>query len=165
MYSHNQLVQRALESLESKPALNLSQVANRLKIDRHTLQRAFNEKGLNFARLRRAALLAAIAMARAEPVPLSVKEIAVRVGFPSAGALSQFLRRHDKRGGGQKVPIRRILFPNISEKVLMRTQRPTMIASGASHEAKNRVDHQSRGNRPRGLLGGRVRALGPGALA
>lgn len=67
MYAHDQLVRNARESLEKEPTLSLSRVAARLKLDRHTLHRAMRESGVDFPRMRRTALLAAIAKARAEP--------------------------------------------------------------------------------------------------
>ncbi len=93
--------------LESSPRLSLGAVARRLGVDRHTVERALKAEGMQFRDLQRELTLRAAARLRADGLPRSLKLAADQLGFPSAGALAQFLRRHADlrdlwRGGGGK---------------------------------------------------------------
>lgn len=79
--------------LSSKPELSLSYISKELRIERHTVEKAVRTtRGVSFRQYRQGLLLTA-ALRFLEIPNLSVKEIAVALGYNHSRDFSRFVRR------------------------------------------------------------------------
>ena len=104
-YSGQVIRERTLALLQSAPRLPLAAVARRMGLDRHTVERALKAGGARFRDLQRDCTLRLATRLLSGDPPMSLKLVAYKLGFPSPGALTQFLRRNAApgrvlRGGG-----------------------------------------------------------------
>lgn len=86
--------QRAEEILSAAPRMRIADLARRLDIERHTLQRALRGGGQTYRELQQRMTLAAVHRLRAADSPRTAKSVAYELGFSSPVALAHFLRRH-----------------------------------------------------------------------
>ncbi len=93
MYEASQLLAALEDVLGSRPRVALGDAARILGVDRHTLERACARDGKTFRDYRRDAILAAATNLLLITPPLSVKEVAFRLGFESLGAFTNFVTR------------------------------------------------------------------------
>ncbi|MGH9482759.1 MAG: hypothetical protein ACRD1L_11785 [Terriglobales bacterium] len=107
-YDPARVLQLALECLDQNPHLTASGIAKLLGVDRGTLARTLRERG-GFRRLRRELILKRISMVRSTRPPVTLKSLAGELGFPSAAALSQWLRRTNSGRTPHQQDLRRIV--------------------------------------------------------
>lgn len=93
MYPRGDIAALVLTHLRDAPNKGVSEIAKELGLERHTLSRMLAEAGQSMAALRQACWSERLRSALAE-APESVKELAYAAGFPSPGAMQQFMRRH-----------------------------------------------------------------------
>lgn len=99
MYHYDGIVLALKDALRSKPARHLGHIAQQLQVNRRTLTRALKSKGLDFSHLRAELIVQSARTLLLSRPPLSRKEIAHLLGFPSLGAFSHFLKRHSVKRG------------------------------------------------------------------
>jgi len=93
-YSGQVIRERTLAILQAAPRLPLAAVARRMGLDRHTVERALKAGGVSFRDLQRDCTLRLATRLLSGDPPMSLQLVAYQLGFPSPGALTQFLRRN-----------------------------------------------------------------------
>ena len=91
-YDRAQLVAEIKRELTNRPAEQLSEIARRLSVDRHTLARALKDVGLTFRVVRAVAIRRALACARSGPRPMIQKELGAALGFRSRRSVRKWNR-------------------------------------------------------------------------
>lgn len=93
-YNLSQVRAAVQNLLRDDPSLPLAQVSERLKVERHTIERAFRLAGTTFRRFREdvAVQLAVDLLTGQGGRPLSVKEVSSRLGYTSS-AFTRMIRR------------------------------------------------------------------------
>lgn len=93
-YERSALARLAMARLRQKPTVRLGTLASELRVDRHTLNRAFRMVyGTTFAKLKGQLRADAINDALEDPRPKSLKETAEEVGLGSGAELARVTRR------------------------------------------------------------------------
>lgn len=89
-YAYDQLAEAAVRLLQQRPALRLEEIADRLRVHRHTLHQALAACGGDFASLKRSAVLRRLAQSFETAEPF--KDVWARSGFSSASAFARYIR-------------------------------------------------------------------------
>jgi AraC-like DNA-binding protein len=101
MYEAKQLLEALQAVLSSRPHLSLDEAARTLHVERHTIERACARSGGAFRERRHEAMVAAAVSLLSATPPLSIKEVAFRLGFRSPSAFTHFLIRATGRPPSQ----------------------------------------------------------------
>lgn len=111
MYSKVAILTEVTKILRLRPKSELVEIATQLRIGRHTILRALMAHGLNFRSLRSQFLREAIQELAEVSPPLTMKEVAFRLGFPSLSSFSHYLRRNAIQNpvGAHQMASRKIL--------------------------------------------------------
>jgi len=90
-YNSGKLLSEVDALLSRKPHMRLSDIAETLGVDRHTIENAMRlRRKTTFREYRRRGLLQAARKLLDQP-DLSVKEIGIRLGYASAASFSRFI--------------------------------------------------------------------------
>jgi len=90
-YNSGKLLSEVDALLSNKPQMRLSDIADTLGVDRHTIENAMRtRRNITFREYRRGVLLRAARRLLDQP-HLSVKEIGIRLGYASAASFSRFI--------------------------------------------------------------------------
>lgn len=105
MYHSEAIVLAVEKALRLKPASYLGEIAECLRVDRHTIARAMKSRGLSFRELRGEIILNSAHFLLTGAPPRSRKEVACLLGFTSQSAFSHFMKRHfDARDNPISIP-------------------------------------------------------------
>jgi transcriptional regulator GlxA family with amidase domain len=91
-YLREKLVDLTIELVRQQPQMTAAQVAERLQVHRHTLQRALKANGRSFALIKRAVVLERFEAHLVSNQVTSLKQVWTELGFGSASAFGRYLR-------------------------------------------------------------------------
>ncbi len=92
-YRQEKLVQLVLDLVRQVPGMTAAEASERLRVHRHTLQRALKSNGCSFALIRRASVLERLGRHFAAAECTSLKQVWTELGFSSASAFARYIRR------------------------------------------------------------------------
>jgi len=92
-YNRRRLLKELDALVSNTPSIRLTEIARSLGIDRHTIENAMRmTRKTSFREYKQKELLS-MARQMLEKPDLSVKEVAIRLGYSSAASFSRFIRR------------------------------------------------------------------------
>jgi AraC-like DNA-binding protein len=92
-YDPQRILLQITRYLDMTPSISLTQLSNRLGIERHTIEKAVKKAtGSTFRDLRTSALLKHAHRLLKDDSNRTVKEVAFALGYRSQGSLSRFIR-------------------------------------------------------------------------
>lgn len=94
MYSRYVILRELRRILRSRPRQKLAEIAREIGVERHTILRVLSDKGLDFRSMSCEYVCLRVQEFLQTSPPLTMKEIAFRIGFPSLSSFSHYLARH-----------------------------------------------------------------------
>ena len=92
-YNRRKLLEELDKLIADNPRMRLSEIARSLDVDRHTIENAMrSRRKMTFREYRRRRLLQ-LAREMLDRPHMSVKEVGIKLGYPSAASFSRFVRK------------------------------------------------------------------------
>jgi AraC-like DNA-binding protein len=139
-YNRRKLLEELDRLIADNPRMRLSEIARSLDVDRHTIENAMrSRRKMTFREYRRRRLLQ-LAREMLDRPHMSVKEVGIKLGYPSAASFSRFVRKAAGQSPSQLRGWQRGRLRKLQAGVSSRNCRSRRIGSKANWDASGFID-------------------------